>query len=80
MPLHVCGFKLIIMLIHVGTWTCLCMIVCPTLTGGRQFKITTHDLIVINRIAADMGEKIILEKVQYTHVHSCACTVHVQYT
>ena len=32
--------------------------------GGRQFKITPNDLIVINRIPADIGEKIILEKVQ----------------
>ena len=35
-------------------------------TGGRQFKIANNDLIVINRIEADIGEKIILEK-----VHNC---------
>ncbi|KAL5475734.1 hypothetical protein EMCRGX_G025584 [Ephydatia muelleri] len=31
--------------------------------GGRQFKITANDLIVINRIKADIGEKIVLNKV-----------------
>jgi large subunit ribosomal protein L21 len=31
--------------------------------SGRQFKIAPNDLIVINRIAADIGEKIYLEKV-----------------
>ena len=32
-------------------------------SGGRQFKVTSNDLIVINRITADVGKKIILEKV-----------------
>ena len=36
------------------------------LVGGRQFKITSNDLIVINRIAADIGEQIYLEKVGST--------------
>ena len=31
--------------------------------GGRQFKVTANDLIVINRIEADIGEQIFLEKV-----------------
>ena len=34
-----------------------------TCVGGRQFKITSNDLIVINRIQADIGEQIYLEKV-----------------
>ena len=36
------------------------------LVGGRQFKITSNDLIVINRIAADIGEQIYIEKVGST--------------
>ena len=36
---------------------------CATHVGGRQFKITTNDLIVINKIEADIGEQIFLEKV-----------------
>ena len=39
--------------------------------GGRQFKITKNDLIVINRIAADVGEKIILEKVLLNIPYFC---------
>lgn len=31
--------------------------------GGRQFKITTNDLIVVNKIPADIGSEIYLEKV-----------------
>lgn len=31
--------------------------------GGRQFKVTSNDLIVVNRIAADIGEEIYLDKV-----------------
>lgn len=31
--------------------------------GGRQFKITINDTIVINRIDADTGERIHIEKV-----------------
>ncbi|CAI8038220.1 hypothetical protein GBAR_LOCUS21312 [Geodia barretti] len=30
--------------------------------SGRQFKITQNDLIVINRIPADVGESIFLQK------------------
>ena len=37
--------------------------------GGRQFKIAPNDLIVINRIAADIGEKIYLEKVNPFTTH-----------
>ena len=37
--------------------------------GGRQFKIAPNDLIVINRIAADLGEKIYLEKVNFFILH-----------
>ena len=33
------------------------------LEGGRQFKITPNDLIVINQIQADVGDEIYLEKV-----------------
>ena len=33
-------------------------------SGGRQFKVTTNDLIVVNQLqSADIGEKINLEKV-----------------
>ncbi len=32
--------------------------------GGRQFKVTQNDLIVVNQIEADVGEKIFLEKVR----------------
>ena len=33
-------------------------------SGGRQFKITINDLIVVNKLqSADIGEKIFLEKV-----------------
>lgn len=32
-------------------------------TGGRQFKITVNDTIIINRIDADTGDRIRLEKV-----------------
>ena len=41
--------------------------------GGRQFKITQNDLIVINRIPADVGESIILQKVLYkcVYLHMC---------
>ena len=39
-------------------------LVCTYLhVGGRQFKITANDLIVVNRIEADIGELIYLEKV-----------------
>ena len=31
--------------------------------GGRQFKITKNDLIVVHRIPANVGSKIALEKV-----------------
>jgi len=31
--------------------------------GGRQFKVTKNDLIIIHRISADVGSKIVLEKV-----------------
>lgn len=31
--------------------------------GGRQFKITSNDLIVVNQIEADIGDEIYLEKV-----------------
>lgn len=31
-------------------------------TGGRQFKVTINDTIVINRIDADTGERIRIEK------------------
>ena len=31
--------------------------------GGRQFKITINDTIVINRIDADTGDRIRIEKV-----------------
>ena len=31
--------------------------------GGRQFKITKDDLILIHRIPADVGSEIVLEKV-----------------
>ena len=33
-------------------------------SGGRQFKITINDLIVVNKLqSADIGENIFLEKV-----------------
>ena len=44
--------------------------------GGRQFKITQNDLIVINRIPADVGESIILQKVLYKCVY-LHCFVHM---
>lgn len=31
--------------------------------SGRQFKITSNDLIVVNQIEADIGDEIYLEKV-----------------
>lgn len=34
------------------------------LAGGSQFKVTPNDLIVVNQIPADVGEKIFLEKVR----------------
>jgi len=36
--------------------------------GGRQFKITQNDLIVVNQIEADVGDKIFLEKVSPLHI------------
>ena len=36
---------------------------CINFVGGRQFKITKSDLIVVHRIPADVGSKIALEKV-----------------
>ena len=35
--------------------------------GGRQFKVTPNDLIVVNQIQADIGNEIYLEKVTTTH-------------
>ena len=32
--------------------------------GGRQFKVTPNDLIVVNKIPADIGSEIYLEKVK----------------
>jgi ribosomal protein L21 len=34
--------------------------------GGRQFKITPNDLIVVNQIEADIGDEIFLEKVKFS--------------
>ena len=31
--------------------------------GGKQFKITNNDVIVVNNLAADVGDNIKLEKV-----------------
>ena len=31
--------------------------------GGRQFKITKNDLILVHRMPADVGSEIVLEKV-----------------
>ena len=31
--------------------------------GGHQFKVTANDLIVVNRIQAEVGSEIFLEKV-----------------
>ena len=36
---------------------------CFFFAGGRQFKVTPNDLIMVNRIEADVGEQIYLEKV-----------------
>ena len=33
--------------------------------GGKQYKVTEEDVIVVNKIAADIGDKIKLEKVLY---------------
>lgn len=35
----------------------------PFLTGGKQYKITTNDIIVTNRLKAELGARIRLEKV-----------------
>lgn len=32
--------------------------------GGKQYKITTDDVITIDKIDADVGERIVLEKVE----------------
>ena len=32
--------------------------------GGRQFKVTPNDLIVVNKTPADIGSEIYLEKVK----------------
>ena len=52
--IHVCMQNIILWKLNLICWYCMYI-------GGRQFKITKNDLIVINRIAADVGEKIILE-------------------
>ena len=44
--------------------------------GGRQFKITQNDLIVINRIPADVGESIFLQKVLHYHTPMYHCLYH----
>ena len=43
-------------------------------SGGHQFKITQNDLIVINRIEADIGEKIFLEKVSVFSIYPLMCS------
>ena len=40
----------------------ICLFV--NLQGGRQFKVTKNDLIVIHRIPAEVGSQIVLEKVK----------------
>ena len=37
--------------------------VCVFFLGGRQFKITKNDLILVHRMPADVGSEIVLEKV-----------------
>lgn len=44
-------------------------------SGGRQFKITSNDLIVVNKIPADIGSEIYLEKV-YTYACMYTCILH----
>ncbi len=36
-------------------------------TGGKQYKITQNDVIVVNSLPVDIGEKIKLEKVCCCH-------------
>ena len=55
------------LLIHCMHCTCTCTFylvnVCFFIIAGRQHKVTLNDLVVINRIPAELGSQIVLKKV-----------------
>ena len=63
--LHVCVASVFNILIYIYMYTH---------SGGRQFKVTPNDLIVVNKIPADIGSEIYLEKVQIVQL----CDLHDQ--